>query len=485
MHTPETPERRTDNPFGALRRALGIDRLVLEIHDASFPGDAGEDVGRGSPYSNGARRFLAWARAQGFDGVQLGPQGQTTLHNPSPYDGRVFGRDFQSVALAPLVENGSLAADTLRALAGPQDGRVHPAQAWAAMTRALGEVCGGDEVAIQVILEEQHARLRAEAGLRLYGDLQIGMAPEDVAAHGHLFLPGWLLGAPPSRTNPDGQPWGYPVFDPRRRPEVLAFIRARARWLASGFDGLRIDHPHGLVCPWVYREGQPVAAGARLFESPDIPDLAPFAIARPDQIDETVPRHADGRVRALDDAQVARYAEIVDAIVAETPLEIVAEVLSTLPYPLARVLERHHLGRWRVTQKLSLDDPGDVYRIERAEPADWIMAGNHDTAPVWRLVAGWPRARWAAYLGELLGQPVAPEPDPLIHALYAAMFASKARHVQVFFPDLLGMTDIYNRPGVVHEGNWTLRVPPDYASRPPALDLGRALAMAAHARGLI
>ena len=37
------------------RRALGIDQLVLAVHDASFPSAPGEDAGRGSPYSGGAR----------------------------------------------------------------------------------------------------------------------------------------------------------------------------------------------------------------------------------------------------------------------------------------------------------------------------------------------------------------------------------------------------------------------------------------------
>jgi hypothetical protein len=43
------------------RRALGIDDLVLVVHDASFPADPGEDTGRGTPYSDGARRLCEFA----------------------------------------------------------------------------------------------------------------------------------------------------------------------------------------------------------------------------------------------------------------------------------------------------------------------------------------------------------------------------------------------------------------------------------------
>src|SRR5580658_10192565 len=86
----------------AARRALGIDDLVLAIHDASFPSDPGEDIGRGTPYSRGARRLVAFADALGFTGLQLGPQGVTTPTNRSPYDGSVFSRNPLSISLDAL-----------------------------------------------------------------------------------------------------------------------------------------------------------------------------------------------------------------------------------------------------------------------------------------------------------------------------------------------------------------------------------------------
>ena len=64
-------------------RALGVENFVLVIHDQSFPSDPDEDTGRGSPYSRGAHRLLELARALGFNGIQFGPQGQTSRVNPS------------------------------------------------------------------------------------------------------------------------------------------------------------------------------------------------------------------------------------------------------------------------------------------------------------------------------------------------------------------------------------------------------------------
>src|SRR2546423_908947 len=189
------------------------------------------------------------------------------------------------------------------------------------------------------------------------------------------------MGAPPSRTNPAGQPWGYPVLDPTS-PVGRALVRARAAKCFADYDSVRIDHPHGLVCPWVYRAGSDVAAGTRLFESPDDPEFGRFAVARRDQLDPSRPRYADDYVKHLDAAQIDRYAVLFDELVAacRCASDISCEVLSTMPTPLGCMLARHHLGRWRVTQKANLDDPDDVYRTERAAREDWVMLGNHDTA---------------------------------------------------------------------------------------------------------
>ena len=93
-------------------QALGIARLHLTIHDASFPAGA-DDVGRGTPYSDAARAFFGFTRALGFTGVQLGPQGLTARDNPSPYDAMLFSREPLSIYAAPLVGR-----DAWRALVG-------------------------------------------------------------------------------------------------------------------------------------------------------------------------------------------------------------------------------------------------------------------------------------------------------------------------------------------------------------------------------
>ena len=192
---------------------------------------------------------------------------------------------------------------------------------------------------IQFLLAEQHRGLQENCrhlGLKLFGDFQVGFSGRDSWYAQSFLLEDYLMGAPPSRTNPEGQPWNYPVLDPchyvvesedgsqetRQQGAAVRFVRQRIDKLVDDFDGVRLDHPHGLVCPWVYRADQkdPFAAvqnGARLFASPlvtDHPGLISYAIVRQDQLNKQKPRYDDNWVVDLDDAQVSRYAQLFDVV---------------------------------------------------------------------------------------------------------------------------------------------------------------------------
>ena len=262
-------------------------------------------------------------RALGFTGVQLGPQGLTTRDNPSPYDAMLFSREPLSIHVAPLLGRDawrSLVGDVPWTTARHADHQGAFDRQYAALgalwrtrrdswdrdvatfaertpsgssaTRARSDAARA--VSLRAVAGAPPARRAAQldwrgSGLTLWGDLQIGISWRDRQALAPLFLDGYAMGAPPSRTNPEGQPWGYPVLDPAQYDgDAGALVIARMGKLIAEYDGLRVDHPHGLVDPWVYRTGaadphQSVRAGARLFSSPDLPDhprLGGFAIAR-------------------------------------------------------------------------------------------------------------------------------------------------------------------------------------------------------------
>jgi 4-alpha-glucanotransferase len=568
---------------------LGIDRLVLAIHQASFPAGR-DDVGHGTPYAAPGEAVAALAADLGFTGISLGPAGITSRDNPSPYDGTALSRNPLHIALEPLTGpdwGAILDPDLLaEAVANRPDGdRVSYAYAWDAQHRLLAAAAdalrrepsarkglldrlaafraespwlaaeeryesaaaaaghddwsrwpdpapadgeAADRFALQqLIAHEQHGafhRRVAELNMALYGDLPIGLGHRDRLLRRHLFLPGYALGAPPSRTNPDGQPWGFPVLDPAQLDEGGAareFLFERLDKLFAEYDGLRVDHPHGWVCPWVYRtDGADMMAavqgGARLHESPavaelsDHPALARHARVRAEQLDLARARHDDHWVRWLDPGQVERYAAVFDLLIERArargvgPSDLMVEVLSTCPRPLASVLARHQLGRFRVTQKARVDDPSDVYRGDTAQAQDWIMVGNHDTPPLALVVERWhgtaEAERRAAYLAERLAgdgeraglaERLARDPAAMANAMVAELFLGPSRNVQLFWVDLFGMRDIYNRPGVVDTVNWSLRLPADFREvyarsvhGGVAPELGSLLAWALRARGL-
>ncbi|MGE3705820.1 MAG: 4-alpha-glucanotransferase [Vicinamibacterales bacterium] len=573
---------------------------MLGIHTSAFPPGTW-DTGYGAPLSDAGQRLLTFAARLGFTALQLGPSGQVSQANLSPYDGTVFARNTWSIDLRVLTERewgpllpadiadrlalGPVAASRVqpqrvdrivreaadacyqglvrlrtdepdhplllafdrfrvdqrgwlelnaayeviagrkgddpdrfdsdtRALFAPGAGGPHRRTAWRAAAAAAFEC---RELA-QFLCHAQHATFRSLAraeGLALWGDLQVGFSHRDRFLHADCFTPRWWLGAPPSRTNPDGQPWGYPVLDPDQLDDPTSPARQlfelRLRKLLAEYDGVRIDHPHGLVCPWIYAAADPdrygaVRRGTRAFASPNSPDpdLARWAIARSTNLNPAAGSpFADDWVRDLDESQVSRYARLLDALVSLSQDRgrardvVAAEVLSTCPYPLSRVLARHGLGRFRVTEKFDPSDPNDPYRTEHARPEDWLMLGTHDTPPALPLATQWvvdgravPRATYLA--DRLIDDPAArraaaerfagsaPE---LLGASLADLFGSRAESVYVFIGDLFGETEPFNRAGIIHPDNWTARLPADfervYAER---LHAGRALDIVAALR---
>jgi 4-alpha-glucanotransferase len=194
----------------------------------------------------------------------------------------------------------------------------------------------------QWLAHQEHTRVRstcARLGLALYGDLQVGYSYTDAMQHVKAFLPGYFMGAPPSRTNPDGQAWNYPVLDPDQLDagNARALLLARIDKMFADYDSVRIDHPHGLACPWIYRAGDDVKDGTRLYESPADPVLGRYAIARESDIDRARPRYHDNWVQALDDDQVSRYARLFDLFAGcavrngRAMADVSCEVLSTMP----------------------------------------------------------------------------------------------------------------------------------------------------------
>ncbi len=184
--------------------------------------------------------------------------------------------------------------------------------------------------------------------------------------------------------------------------------------------------------------------------------------------------------------------------------DVICEVLSTWPYPLRRVMQRHGLGRFRVTQKADLTRADDVYRAENAAPNDWIMVGQPRHAADLGAGAAVARNRGRSSLGGAPGAAAdarsgaAPAAGPLAGGRSAAPVPGPVRRavrqprparVGLLRRPVRGRSRSTTVPGWSATENWSLRLPPDFetlyrtrVAAAAAFDVPLALALACAAR---
>lgn len=156
------------------------------------------------------------------------------------------------------------------------------------------EAAGG-ALADQVRFDREWSALRAyalERGVRLIGDVPIYVAQGSVdqRTHAHLFLDGYVAGAPPDKLNPRGQHWGNPLFDwDAVAREGYRWWIERLRRTFALFDLTRIDHFRGFAAFWAIpadtddaRQGSWLPGpGAAVFEAAEA-ELGPLPVIAED-----------------------------------------------------------------------------------------------------------------------------------------------------------------------------------------------------------
>lgn len=97
------------------------------------------------------------------------------------------------------------------------------------------------------------ARAVAEAGIVLEGDLPILMNDDscDVWAHSGIFIQELSAGAPPDMYSPEGQNWGFPLYNwEAQETDDYAWWRGRLAVAAKYYQAYRIDHVLGFFRIW-------------------------------------------------------------------------------------------------------------------------------------------------------------------------------------------------------------------------------------------
>ncbi len=370
---------------------------------------------------------------------------------------------------------------------------------------------------IQFVLYKQNLETKKYAdskGIKMIADRQVAFSDRDTWAYQSLFLEGWCLGCPPDYFSKDGQAWGFPVIDPDKMFNAdgslgdagILMKNLYKKMFRENPGGVRIDHIVGLIDPWVYKAGKkpmPEQGAGRLYSSPEHPELKKYAIAKLEDLDNTLTSDNEKRVKSLTHEQIKLYGRLIEKIVIAAAKEegltkdsIVCEDLGTLTNPVAAVMKEYELLGMRLTQFTVPTEPEDPYRCKNITEKCWAMIGTHDNQPV----NVWAKNMVHTHEGYLHVKNLVedlfkeePNKDALIVKMtndeeflketkLVELFACKAENIQIFFTDYFNMTETYNVPGTSGDKNWSLRLPNNFETM-QTIDLPTILKKAIIARG--
>ncbi len=288
----------------------------------------------------------------------------------------------------------------------------------------------------------QMAQVRAHANQRkvfLLGDLPILPSPDsaDVWAHPHLFHLDLSAGAPPDAYNPEGQKWGFPLFNwDAHRKEGFAWVKQRLKQMEKMFHLYRIDHVVGYFRIWGIPEGKKPKEGA----------FYP----------------ADSSLWA------SQGKELLTMMLDATPLLPIAEDLGTIPplvYPLLRELGicGTKVLRWQRKEE------GTYIPYDQYEPFSLTTLSTPDLDPLelwWKKypVESVPFAhfkRWAYH--PVLTQQQRLEILRDAHHTPSYFHINLLQEYLALFPELVWPhpeDERINRPGTLLSTNWTYRFRP-------------------------
>ena len=266
-------------------------------------------------------------------------------------------------------------------------------------------------------------------------DLPVGFAPDgfDAWCWQDLLAPGVSIGAPPDRTNPDGQNWGVAPFVPDRLRAAgyQPFIDSIRAAMTRG-GGLRIDHIMGLMRLWWVPADLSAADGAYVrYPMDDLFDLLCLESAR-----------------------------------AQTT--VIGEDLGTVDPAVRRAMRRRGVLSSRVLW------------FEKQDPQFWPVAAvgtvsTHDLptiAGVWsgsdtadQLSRGVPAGAVTEVdtlrqrLQGLTRMPPAAELGDVLVGVHTALGRAPCLMVGVSLHDGLGVSARTNVPGTAHRVNWSRALP--------------------------
>jgi 4-alpha-glucanotransferase len=287
---------------------------------------------------------------------------------------------------------------------------------------------------LQWVADTQWREARRAAGIGIFGDLPFMVAGDsaDVWTRQSEFDLESSVGTPPDAFSEDGQDWGLPVYRwDRMARNQFAWLRDRARRMASLYDGYRVDHVVGFYRTYARpRNGEPYFTPS---EEPD---------------------------------QTALGERLLRVFAAEGT-HIIAEDLGTVPDFVRASLARLRVPGYKVFRwEREWHDPRQPFRDPAAYPrASVATTGTHDTETLaeWWDVAPPGERELAGEVpalrsrgGEWAHAPFSPD---LRDTILDMLAGSGSDLLLLPVQDLFGWRVRINEPGTLSDGNWTWRLP--------------------------
>lgn len=219
--------------------------------------------------------LIDWCKKIGFDTLQLLPLNDTGS-DPSPYN------PISSCALDPVYlsiphlqeakNRKEIKAQKLEYLYQEfkrTDVNIDPFQnehPWVEnYGKYLGDVDFYSFVQYRCFTQMNQVKKHAtKRGIFLVGDLPhlVSQESADVSSHPELFHQNLGAGAPPDLYNPQGQNWGFPLYNwETMREQKFGWWKQRLKAIESLYHIYRIDHVVGLFRIWAIAPGKKATEG--------------------------------------------------------------------------------------------------------------------------------------------------------------------------------------------------------------------------------
>jgi len=308
--------------------------------------------------------------------------------------------------------------------------------------------------------------INAKNGIKTIGDSAVAFSNVDVWANQKLFKKDWSLGCPPDFFSKEGQAWDFAIIEPEHIFKEDGSLGEGGELLFQKYEtmfqenpgGARIDHLIGLIDPFVYKDKPTSPSAGRLYSSPQNPELKKYAKNTTEQ-----------------------YAQIMERIVIPAAKKaglkaenIICEDLGTVTDPTLAVIKKLNLRGIAVTQ-FANGQENDSFRGKNVPAKNLIMIGSHDNSSFVEYAKELFGKKQVSKYSYLLSKDLLPNnasqmqkdalkgkiessPEAFMSAKFAELFTSPAKKIQVFFTDLIGMAETYNKPGTSGSANWSLRM---------------------------